>query len=347
MLNILIQQNCLLHYRKSLYNLLAQHYNVTILHSGEATLTLDDVYNEMIVPVKHLGIFYIQSALIKIISNNSFDAVILMFDLHWISNILFLLRRKHLPIILWGHRYSQNRLINKIKDYLISRSDAVILYSNEDVESMTCRGIPEDKIFVAPNTIQVSNAIDGSNCPKNSFVFVGRAQKRKKVEVLIKAFSEVINQIPDDTIINIIGSGEYNNLLQSLAKKLKISDRIIFHGEVFDEEKLIEIYHQAYAYISPGHVGLGVLQSFSYGIPVVTCSQERHAQEYINIVDQKNSLFYKTYDELKSILIKLCTDNTLSSRLGSNAYRHYIQSRHMEHMVSGFRKAINKVIPNG
>jgi len=47
--NILIACN-LYHYRKQLYNLLGRDYNLTILHSGEKTLSEDEKYEEFVVP---------------------------------------------------------------------------------------------------------------------------------------------------------------------------------------------------------------------------------------------------------------------------------------------------------
>jgi len=221
--------------------------------------------------------------------------------------------------------------------------DGVILYSDSEIPMMTLRGVNPSKLFVAPNTIHVSNYSDGSSAYKDSFLFTGRAQKRKKIDTFIRAFSDVIDRIPSNTKINIVGSGEENHKLANLAKQFGISDRVIFHGEIVDDEKLKPFFHSAYAYVSPGPVGLGVLHSFAYGVPVVTDRSGRHGPEFDNLINNENSLLYNTYDEFKNILISLSNDHALSVRLGRNAYELYAHERTIEKMVEGFRQAIEGV----
>jgi len=75
--------------------------------------------------------------------------------------------------------------------------------------------------------------------------------------------------MPTNTTIHIIGEGEENEYLKDLSVKLNISNRVIFYGKITNEITLKGLFRQAYAYISPGPVGLGVLHSFAYGVPVL------------------------------------------------------------------------------
>lgn len=340
MKRILFLQNSILHYRRPVYNELSKYYDVTVLHSGGGTVGTDDTYREIIVPSKKFGAFYFQSGVLKTIGKGDYDAVIAMFDIHWICNIVAGLVRSNCRFIYWGHRYSKSRLGNRLRDLLMRSSDSVVLYSDSEIDRMVSRSIPASKIFVAPNTIAVPNHADGSRSNKCSFIFSGRAQKRKKVNLLIKAFSEILYEIPEDTKIIIVGSGQENDSLRALSNHLGVGRRVIFHGEVLDNEKLKTLFHSAYAYVSPGPVGLGLLHSFAYGVPVVTNSLERHGPELDNIVNGENGLLYMTYDELKQILITLCNDKSLTERLGRNAYLLYSKERTITKMVDGFRQAI-------
>ena len=343
MIKLLILQNLVPHYRKPVYNELSKYYDVTVLHSGKKSVEENDYYKEIVVPSRSIGPFILQSGIMNGVRKGQYDVVIAMADLHWICNFIVHFFAKHVRFLYWGHRYSKYPFINILRDYFIRISDGVILYSEGEVKKMLSRGIPASKIFIAHNTMHVPNHSDGSGVPKDSFIFSGRAQKRKKIDVLIRAFKEVLGRIPDNTKINIIGAGDENDNLKNLTEHLGLSDRVIFRGEIADHAKLKHYFQKAYAYVSPGPVGLGVLHSFAYGVPVVTHYCEKHGPEFDNLVNGENALLYNTYEELKEILVSLCKDKELSKRLGQNSYKKYSEERNIHKMVASFRNAIENI----
>lgn len=340
MLRILILQNLVPHYRRPVYNELSKYYDVTVLHSGKRSTGVHDLYKEIVVPTFNIGPFIIQSGALQKSISGPYDVVIAMADLHWVINMMlpFILKKKRL--LLWGHRYSNQTIIDKIKDIIMMHSDGVILYTCSEVSKMIARGIPAAEIFLAQNTLHIPNHSDGSGLVKDSFIFTGRAQERKKVNILIKAFSDICNHIPDNVIINIVGAGAENDKLKSLALTSGVADRVIFHNEVNDHKLLKQLFQKAFAYVSPGPVGLGVLHSFAYGTPVVTAKSEKHGPEFDNLFNDENSIIYNTFDELKETLIRLCNENGLATRLGGNAYKKYHDERTLDKMITGFRQAI-------
>jgi len=340
MRDILIVQNRIPHYRKPLYNELSEYYDVTVLHSGKTSVGADDRYKEIITSVKTLSAVRLQSGVLKELRDSDYYAVIVMFDIRWVANVMAVFLRRKARFLYWGHRYSNSRLGNRIRDVLMLWADGVILYSDCEVQRMISNGIAESKIFVAPNTIHIPNHSDGSGSHKESLLFVGRAQRRKHVEDLIRAFSAVQSRIPSDVRIDIVGSGSENDRLQSIASQLRISDRVVFHGEIVNHEQLKLLFDRAFAYVSPGAVGLGVLHSFAYGVPVVTRISEPHGPEYGNMLEGVNCLCFRTEAELEEIIVKLCNDRELASRLGHCAYELYAQERTLEKLVKGLRDAI-------
>lgn len=338
---LLVIQNTVLHYRKPLYNELSKYYDVTVLHSGDTSVGADDRYKEIITTATAIGPFVWQSGVLAAVRRGDYDVVVCMFDLHWVNNTLSVFVRSKGRFLYWGHRYGQYRVANRLRDTLMRLCDGVVLYSDAETPSMNSRGILQAKIFVAPNTIHIPNHSDGSGSPKDSFLFVGRAQKRKKVDVLIRAFSEALPRVPDNIMINIIGSGPENERLKLMAHQLGVASRVTFHGEIVDPERLRAFFHRAYAYVSPGALGLGVLHSFAYGVPIVTDSAERHGPEFDNVAHDENALLYVTNSELREILVRLCNERLLSARLGKNAYALYAKERTLERMVVGFRDAID------
>ncbi len=344
MKSILIIQDMLSHYRKEVYNRLASQYKITILHSGKSTITESDLYSEIIVSTKKIGMFKWQKGVDKAIKSGEYDVVIAMFDLHWLTSLLAIRYRKNVKFIWWGHRYEHNQventLKNKVKHKLIKLSSAVLLYNDSQVEVMLNYGIPKEKIFIAENTIFVDNLEDLSGFEKSSFLFIGRTQKYKRVDLLIKQFAKIIHRIPDYITVDIVGEGPENIRLKQLAKELNVSERVKFHGKINDSQKLKELYKKAIAYVSPDAVGLGAQHSFAYGTPVVTTSEGYKGAEYEKLENNINSILFKNEEEFREGLIRLITDTEFRVRLGRNAYKLYSTKLTIDNMVQGFIDAI-------
>lgn len=339
MKKILILQNEIMSYRKELYNSLAVKYDLTVLHSGVLSKNEKDIYNEIVVPKTKIGPFIIQNQIFKEIETGNYDVVIAMFDLHWINNLLLPFFKK-IPLIYWGHKYSNNCFVDYARNYLLKKCDGVILYNGSEINRLTKNGIKRSKIFVAENTIHVENHEDFSGYPKSSFLYVGRAQKRKKVDELIRAFAQIRNRLPDNIIVDIVGEGEENCYLKNLAVELGVQDRVIFHGTITDNSILKAFFERAFAYVSPDAIGLGAQHSFAFGVPVVTVSTGYRGAEFENLKHNENAILYENQDELQDVLLKLVQNPKLVEKLGKNAYQLYSTNLSIEKMAQGFIDAI-------
>lgn len=342
MKKIIFLQNEIMHYRKPVYNLLSDYYDVTVLHSGKKSWELNDRYNELIVNKFKFGPLYFQKNIFNKIRSNEYDVVVVMADLHWINNFLILFSNSRAKYITWGHRYSANFLVNMVRNIWLKYADANILYSDIELQRIINAGIPKEKFFIAENTIHVPNHQSGTHHKKVSFLFVGRAQKRKKVDELILAFHQLQDKLPNETLLEIVGDGEENVYLSQLADSLGIGDKVIFHGSITHPDKLREIFHRSYAYISPGPVGLGVLHSLAYGVPVITYRDEYHGPEFDNLIDSENAFIVNDFEELKSAMLQVIESATYIT-MGDTAYKLYQQERTIEYMVKGFINAIEYV----
>lgn len=342
MKKVLLIQNQIPPYRKPLYNELSKFYDITVLHSGRPTLNNSDLYNEIITKSYKISRFYFQKGVVKCFFSKKYEVIIVMFDVGWIMNDLGAFLKGSSKFLFWGHRYSQNRLSNRFRDFLMKRSDGVILYGEEDVQEMVKRGVRKEKIFIAYNTMFVKNYENGSNYPdKHRILFVGRAQKRKRVDLLIMAFAKITNQIPSNITLDIIGEGKENLLLKELTSDLKIENFVNFHGSITDEVLLKPFFLESIAYVSPGPVGLSVLQSFAYGVPVITNRNCHYGPEFNNIVHKWNGYIYDDQSELGSILVEYCNNIEKARYLGNNAFIHYREKRNGSVMVEGFKNAID------
>lgn len=329
-------------YRKPVYNYLSDQYKVTILHSGKRSVGASDKYTEVVVNNYKFIKFNLQPLVLKKILSGKYDAIIVMFDFFWPCNILSVFLKRKTKYYWWGHGFGTSALGNQFRKFLIKFSDGIIVYSEHGEKILLNAGVEESKVFVANNTVEVENHGCDYTEGKKRFLYVGRAQKRKKIDEALKAFSLLPKIKQKKVVFTIIGNGIENERLKNIANILGIADCVEFPGEINDSTLLKKYFQSSFAYVSPGHVGLGVLHSFAYGVPVITKKNGKHAPEYHNIQDGYNSLLYDgTVNDLREKMEMFLRDKNKTYEYGRNAYEHYINNCNMENMVNGFKQAIN------
>jgi len=99
-------------------------------------------------------------------------------------------------------------------------------------------------------------------------LFVGALRPYKGVKYLIRAMSRVKN-----AKLEIIGTGEEEDKLKQLTRKLQLDSRVIFHNNVNDEE-LQDYYKRAFLFVLPSisdseAFGIVQLEAMSFGLPVI------------------------------------------------------------------------------
>jgi len=86
----------------------------------------------------------------------------------------------------------------------------------------------------------------------NTILFVGRIEKKKSIDILIKAFAE-FSKTHTDWILQLAGKPGFGyEDFVTLAKDLRISDKIKFLGYI-DDEKKRELFLRAGIFAHPGH----------------------------------------------------------------------------------------------
>lgn len=343
--SVLIMQGEVTAYRKPIFNALADIYDLTILHSGPPSVGPEDRYREDIFPVRPWGPLYLQDPFYVRRAIRGYDAVIPMFDLRWPAFLAPVFGRRHGKLILYGHRYSGNVMADRLRDFLMRRADRVLVYGDEEIGEMVRRGIEPARIVQAPNTIDVRNHADFSAEPKSSFLYVGRLQDRKRLDLAFETFAKLQGRIDDAIRFEVVGAGEPEEALRRLAVDLGIAGKVTFLGRITDNEVLAGHFRRALAYISPGPVGLGVLHSFAFGVPVITLREGRHGPEFHNLVDGENALIAEDEAGYEQAMLRVCADRDMARRLGQAAYRRYVEERSVERLIVGFREAIEGRIP--
>ena len=238
---VAILQGIVAAYRVPFFQLMAKSYDITVFHSDEFDKNTSFGFKTFYLKKISIFNFNVQNFFKLYSAVKNYDSVVIMFDLWWICYVLLMVSPLRRKIILHGHRYSRNNYANKVRNVLMRLTAASVLYGDEDVDELK-RHFDFKKIFIAPNTVQVDNSVDTSSYKKCSFLYIGRLQSRKNIDSLIKSFANIIDAIPAEFNLDIIGDGEERKNLEKIAHQYNLKKRVIFHGEIREPKLLLPLF---------------------------------------------------------------------------------------------------------
>lgn len=343
---IFVLQNSLPHYRRELFNKLAELDELVVIHSGQPGTCHGDKFREILIPSIKCGPFVWQIKLPKLIKLMKPSTIIASADVRNISSIYHMIRfDKKVNWIWWGLDKGKSDLAFYFKLLLCKRKNPIVFYHDEIKRKFLENGVSPDFCYVANNTFHVeSNRSLANEISRNSFINVGSLDLRKENDVLIKAFKEVLNRCGLDLYLYFIGEGDDRYRLEKLVTKLELTEHVYFKGRITDTAELEKYYARALASVSFGQAGLSVLQSMGYGVPFITTVDAISGGEKFNIIDGYNGVNCNhDVTSLVNVMTKLSEDPLYANLLRENAYAYYRNKATLEIMVNGFRSAIGHV----
>lgn len=338
---VFVQPN-LRSYRAALFSRLTEElgWKIYVVHSGIDESCDRALFDSTKVPCAKVGSLMLQSGLAYVMKTA--DVNVVTFDLHWPIGLWYgFLGQSHRPLVLWGHGFGRSEVASKVRTWLMKKADQTIFYGYRGQEEALTRGVPGRKTVVAPNTMVIANHENMSAQEKSYFLYVGRLQARKRLDLLIEAFALFLQHRGNRAQLVLVGDGDIREELQNLASYLGIRNSVRFRPGTIDEEKLRRWFKKAIAYVSPGPVGLGVLHAFAYGVPVLTMKGMPHGPEAEWIRDGVSGIFSETNVEaFAEAMCMLCDSDRKSIEMGRAAYSTYRDVASPKQMVEGFRLAI-------
>jgi glycosyltransferase involved in cell wall biosynthesis len=188
--------------------------------------------------------------------------------------------QKKIPMVLSLHGMFQSwlwrkgTLKKKIYFSLLSKkyfSKATIIHSITNQETKTIRRFfKSNKIVEIPNLITIKEEFSDATITQKNIVYLGRLNKTKGIDLLIKAFSKLQN-----TDVNLLiagGDNAYKIELESLVNSLNLKNKVFFLGEVKGEKK-VELIQKAWVMASPTYsdvIGMVNLEAASLKTPIIT-----------------------------------------------------------------------------
>lgn len=342
--NVIFIQNEILHYRIEFYNELAKQYNLTVIHSGEKLQNREIKFKQIVLPITKIGPFLIQNKLLKILKKENYDTIIAMFDLRWLFSFFVPFIVKRSDFIWWGLDVGKGKIALKIKLLIAKLGYPIIFYNKFNRDTFIELGLNRNYLSYANNTYRVEPRRKSyENDEKSSIIFVGSFDKRKQLDVCIRAFKNLLPQIAPNINFELIGSGEEESSLKELVSSLKLNDRVKFIGRINDSHKIGVFYNRAILSLSFGQAGLSVLQSLGFGVPFITKINAISGGEKSNIIHGYNGFFCD--DDIKSLemyMLRILDNKTLAQKMGENSYNYYSDNCTIENMARGFVEVIEE-----
>ena len=194
--------------------------------------------------------------------------------------------------LLWGHAWPRRGRSDRARDVFRRLASTLIVYTETEARELREHS-PGTDVVAAPNGLYRRAEIGPVEARSAAdVVFVGRLNPSKKPVLLLDAFISAAPRLPADVRLVFVGDGPQRKLLEQRASDAGLADRVVFTGHIADVEELRAIYGQAIVSVSPGYVGLSLIQSLGYGIPMLIARDEPHSPEIEALVEGENgSLF--------------------------------------------------------
>jgi len=205
--------------------------------------------------------------------------------------------------------------VNILGRVLLRFAKKVITISEYLKKELIKFGVPEEKIVVIPNG--VSEEFKPTREDKNYMLFVGRLERHKRVEELIRLAKEI--EFP----LKIVGDGPERKKLEEFARK--INAPVTFVGNV-SRKQLIKFYQECSFFVSASRwegFGLIFLEANACGKPVIGYNLAAIKERIENGI---NGFLVKSFKEFKNRAETLKNDKKYREKLGINGLnvvKHY------------------------
>ena len=262
----------------------------------------------------------------------------------WCLLVLRRLRGKR--SILWGHawpRAGRDASSDRVRHALRRLADVLLVYTETQAHELRLR-MPQARVYAAPNAIYSSAEIRPARArgPSSDFVYVGRLIASKKPALLLDAFRKVRGELPPECRLVFVGAGPIRQALEETVRGADLADAVILAGEAFDRESLEAVYGRAIAAVSPGTVGLSIVQSLSFGVPMLVARDEPHGPEIEAAVEGETAVMFDcdSSDSLARALVEVAANRERWLERRAELADICASRYSIEVMIEGFVRAV-------
>ncbi|SCJ98231.1 Probable poly(glycerol-phosphate) alpha-glucosyltransferase [uncultured Clostridium sp.] len=216
--------------------------------------------------------------------------------------------------------YPKNLTWRYVRRILSTVCDGYIFQTEKAKKKFPLKTQKKSVIIQNPISSQCELYKDSYIGDKNQIVAVGRLNKVKGFDILIKAFSSIAYEIEDINLI-IYGEGPERNNLINLINDLKLYNRVILYGK--STNVINEIKNSKMFILSSRNEGMpnSLMEAMSLGLPCISTKCELGPEELIE--NNINGLLVKVDDveEMTRSILKLINDREFADTLSKNALK--------------------------
>ena len=295
------------------------------------------------------------------IFSSKYDCYLITGQTNMLINWLILVYAKmtNKKVYAWGHG-----LIHKINNPVMQRYlalfykslDGLFIYSEHNSQFIVDLGVDESKIYPIHNSLdtkvqsEIYNTLKPSSIFREHFgndnpvvIYIGRLQKRKKLDQLVDAIHMLSEESKKYNLI-IVGGVEDDNEIVRYAKSKQIDKQIWFYGPCYEEKSIAELIYNSNVCVCPAAVGLTCIHSLSYGTPVVSNDNfDKQMPECYSIRDGVTGSFFKEDDiqDLSCHIMRWCSISANERcELRKVARRAIMERWSIDYQIEFFKKVL-------
>lgn len=259
------------------------------------------------------------------------DMLVIALENKLIANLWHQFGPAPYRVALWGHganlQGDPTSWRERFKKVVAKHADWWFGYTEMSVPLIERAGFPKDRITVLNNSVDTAEmtAMRQNVTPlalkqlKGEFgiqsdsigIFVGSLYSEKRVEFMLEAATAIHSRLPGFEFL-VVGSGPQQAIVESFCTQHKWAKYL----GVRKGQAKVDAMALAKVMINPGLVGLGILDSFVCGVPMLTTDCGLHSPEIVYLENGVNGLMTaNTADAYVSAVVALLADDEALARL--------------------------------
>lgn len=234
------------------------------------------------------------------------DLLILSHENRMLYNVLAMTVDRPDRLAFWGHgrnfqSSAPDGLPERIKRRTLGSADWWFAYTALTTRHLEAQGFDPDRITTVDNAIDTRRLATDCDAVTDAEVarfrlehalgsgpialFVGSLYEEKRLDFLLDATRMLRSQMPDLNLV-VVGAGPMMGFVRDAASREPWIHPL---GALGGKAKAICLKAAA-IFVNPGLVGLGILDSFASGVPMVTTACAIHSPEIAYLRDGENGL---------------------------------------------------------
>lgn len=347
-------------YRVALFNGVGRRYgaDVEVWASDGAgqdkSYPLETLHSDYAHPFKSLGPLRWQKGL-SLRGLKKGDVIVVCGDVHQLSSLWIAAKARlcGIGVVWWGHhKTATSRRLGVWIRLAIAKflSDVFLCYTNTGVKYLERCGFKRGRVFATGNTIdqepikkaiaKVLNHSDAQTLLAPYVLCCGVLREKVKLDLFLKAMTD--SRLQGVSLV-VIGDGPMKSRWQALAGSLGVANRVRWIAGTRDQEVMAPWFLGAKAFVYPGAIGLSILHSFSYALPVITHDNADRQMPEFEVMEDGKTGFCFAEDDIEELTA--CCNALLSNeekRLEMSRYCQYVAFNQysMKQMINNYCSAL-------